>query len=273
MSPVPFSQLFSQLTPKGGTDAGTYSANITPDWLQGRAGFGGLLAALSVSALRREVGDERPLRALMTAFVGPAAVGEVDITTQTLRSGKSVTWTDARVFQRDQVCTSVSACFGGSRESSIDIPVADRPEAKSPEESLPFPYLSGLTPEFIQHFEMRWAFGGQPFSGSKESEMGVWVKFREEGPITESHLITFMDLLPPAVLQMQSDLKPISTLTWHLEILDDLTAEDARDGEGWWFVHVYARGAANGYSQQNATLYTPTGRALAMSQQSIAVFA
>ena len=136
-----------------------------------------------------------------------------------------------------------------------------------------FPYIPGVTPDFTQHFEMRWAIGGMPMSRSDQSEMGAWVRFRNPQDFGESHVVALMDLLPPAVLQMFREFKPISSLTWHLEMLDDLSAEDAQDGEGWWFFHVYARGAADGYSQQNATLYAPSGRAIAMSQQSIAVFA
>ncbi|MGB1580437.1 MAG: acyl-CoA thioesterase [Nevskiales bacterium] len=252
---------------------GLYKAKLTEDWLQGRAGFGGLMAALAVQALRAELGNERPLRALMTSFIGPPAAGEVDIHTAALRSGKSVTWAEARIMQAGQACTAFSAAFGGNRDSAIKVQPATRPETKSPEDSTVFPFIPNVTPNFTQHFEMRWAIGGMPMSNSGQSEMGAWIRFRNPANFGEAHVVSLMDLLPPAVLQMQAEMKPISSLTWHLEMLDDLSAPDAQDGEGWWFFHVHARGAANGYSQQSATLFTPAGRALAMSQQTIAVFA
>ncbi|MCK5769836.1 thioesterase family protein [Algiphilus sp.] len=271
MTTTTFDQLLDGMQPQAGD--GCYGATLTEDWLQGRAAFGGLMAAMAVRAMRAELGPERPLRALLTAFVGPAGEGGLDITAGALRSGKSVTWAEARIAQSARVCTTLSGCFGDSRASAIRVPPPSMPATPGVEDSRSFPSLPGITPAFTQHFDMRWAIGDMPMSGSAQSEMGVWVRFREPGDFGEAHIVALMDLLPPAVLQMQRAMKPISTLTWHLDLLDTLDADDARDGGGWWYFHVHAQAAANGYSQQNATLFTPAGRALAMSQQSIAVFA
>lgn len=270
MEQIPLYQVIDGV--QSGSDEDHYTAVITEDWMQGRAGFGGLVAAIAVECMRRSIGRERPLRALLTSFIGPAA-GEVQIQCKVLRSGKSVTWVEARVLQDGKTCTTFSAAFGGGRESSISVPAQGMPTARPPEDSKLFPYIEGVIPVLTRHFEMRYAFGQFPVSSSKESEIGAWIRFKDGRHFAEPHVVAFMDLLPPAVLQMQSEPKPISSLTWHLEMLDDLEASDARDGDGWWFFHVYAQGAADGYSQQHATLYTPAGRAIAFSQQTISVFA
>ena len=72
---------------------------------------------------------------------------------------------------------------------------------------------------------------------------------------------------------MFKQMKPISSLSWHLQMLEAVSAEDLGAGDGWWFVGVSTDSAANGYAQQQAVLYTPAGRALAISQQAVAVFA
>lgn len=266
-----FSSLLEQVRASG--QAGIYEVRFTPDWMQGRAAFGGLSAALTLTALRQHLDTDRPLRALMTAFIGPPASGLAQVECQALRSGKSVSWAQAALRQNDQVCTTISACLGHGRDSSIRVDAPARPQAKDVEGLPSLPYLEGLTPVFTQHFDMRWGFGGYPMSGGSQSECGVWVRFRQPQEFNEAHVVALMDVLPPAVAQMQRQPKPLSSMSWHLEMLDDMQADDARDGQGWWFVHMYAHGAANGYSQQHATLYTPAGRALAMSQQSVAVFA
>lgn len=273
MSQVPFLSILEQLAASAGGDAGVFRAEVSEDWLQGRSGFGGLMAAAAVHAMRQVQAGERPLRALLTSFVGPVKAGGFEVRAEVLRQGKSVTWMEATILQEGQVCTRCSGCFGAGRESTIHVPPARRPDCIGPEEARVFPFLPGLTPNFTQHFELRWAIGQMPMSGSKESEMGAWVRFRDPAGFGEPHIVALMDLLPPAVLQMQREMKPISSLTWHLDLLDELTAEDALDGAGWWFFHVEAQASDRGYSQQSATLYTPAGRALAMSQQSIAVFA
>lgn len=256
-------------------ESGIYSAKLTEDWMQGRAAFGGLMSALAITAIRKSVPTEvadRPLRGLMTAFVGPPADSELSIEVKELRSGRTATWVEARIYSQDQLCTSLTACLGDRRESNISVAPSTIPKVTSVEESMKFPFMPGLTPNFTQHYELRWAVGQMPITNSSQSEMGAWVRCKDTDQIGEAHIVALMDVLPPAVLQMYKEMKPISSLTWHLEMLDDLNAEDAHDADGWWFFHVKADHAADGYSTQNATLYTPAGRAIAMSQQTIAIF-
>ena len=249
MNTVSFSELLARVQPA--TTPATYSADITEDWLQGRSGFGGLMGALAIAALRQELaeapGQERPLRALMTAFVGPAGAGPVSIQCKPLRSGKSVTWAQVDITQDDAICTTVTACLGGGRDSAITVEPARRPQAPAPEDCRLFPFLPGITPSFTRHFELRWASGGMPMSGSAESQMGVWLRYRDAGEVSEAHVVALMDVLPPAVLQMFQQMKPISSLSWHLQMLEAVSAEDLGAGDGWWFVGVSTDSAANVY--------------------------
>lgn len=112
-----------------------------------------------------------------------------------------------------------------------------------------------------------------PATQSTHGNIGSWVRFRNPENFGEPHIVALMDLLPPGVLQMFPTFKPVSSLTWQLQMIDDLKGDDAQDGSGWFYIDVTTSGAADGYSIQNATLYTPTGRALAMSQQVVAIFA
>ena len=152
MTTLNFNELLARLQP--GDQQAAYTAEITEDWLQGRSGFGGLMGALAVAALRREVGEQRPLRALMTAFVGPAGAGPVSIQCKPLRSGKSVTWAQVDIAQDDAICTTVTACLGGDRDSAISVAPGRRPPAPVPEDCRAFPFLPGITPNFTQHFEL-----------------------------------------------------------------------------------------------------------------------
>ena len=44
---------------------------IPAEWGQGRASFGGLVAALQFEAMRAKVPADRPVRSLAITFVGP----------------------------------------------------------------------------------------------------------------------------------------------------------------------------------------------------------
>lgn len=273
MTTTSLGNLLEQVQPADSGHAGVYRATLTAGWTQGRSAFGGVMAALASGALRRHIGDDRPLRALLTSFIGPAAPGELRIECNTLRQGKSVIWAEAKILQDEAVCAAFSACFGRHRESRIRVEPQARPSVRGPDGATVMPQVEGMTPAFMQQFDLRWATGQLPVSSSPTAAMGVWVRFLDPSSFGEAHVVALMDVLPPAVLQMFDEMRPISSLSWHLEFLDDLSAEDARDGDGWWFFDVAAHAAVDGYSQQHATLYTPTGRAIAMSQQAIAIFA
>ncbi len=52
------------------------AVTVPASWGQGRAGFGGLAAALVYEVMRAQVPEGRPLRSLAITFVGPLAVDE-----------------------------------------------------------------------------------------------------------------------------------------------------------------------------------------------------
>ncbi len=74
--------------------------SIPTGWAQGRASFGGLVAALQYEAMRAKVPADRPVRSLAVTFVGPVEPDvpvsfEVDV----LREGKAVSQVLGRAMQ------------------------------------------------------------------------------------------------------------------------------------------------------------------------------
>src|SRR5699024_7353150 len=74
-------------------DAGKYV--IPAGWTQGRACFGGLIAAIMYRRLQALVPD-RPPRSLFVSFVGPVAAGDIELNAEVLRTGGSVTQAECR---------------------------------------------------------------------------------------------------------------------------------------------------------------------------------
>lgn len=67
------------------------AVTIPPEWGQGRASFGGLVAALQYEAMRARVPADRPVRSLAITFVGPVAPDvPVSFQVDVLREGKAV---------------------------------------------------------------------------------------------------------------------------------------------------------------------------------------
>ena len=260
--------LYSEVLGSVQEQDGAWTAAIPEDWLQGRSVFGGLQAALALRAMRGLVPREVPLRTLQTTFIAPVPAGTVRIQTQVLRAGKSATQVEARLMEQSQTLCTVIGVFGVARPSAVRIvPVQPAVACDKP---IAFPFIPGITPSFTQHFAVRWLRGGLPFTGSTVPQNVVEIGLRDEGSATEEHVLGIADFIPPIGLSFLK--KPVagSSMTWMLEFLggpvDGLSLQGWRmDGE-----LVAAR---DGYTSQSGMLWGPGGEAVALSRQSMVVFA
>ncbi|MFV8782375.1 thioesterase family protein [Microbulbifer sp. SA54] len=250
---------------------------IPAGWTQGRATFGGLAAALLYEAideeLSRTVDPGIPLRSLALSFVAPAEVGELNASVTTLRAGRSVAQIEARASQGQQVVTAALASFGRPRPSTIAVSPAAAPEFPAPEDCQALPYIEGMTPEFTRHFDYRITAGGLPFSGASEPRLGGWVRFKAPtGAASISHLLALIDAWPPAVLPMLKQVAPASSLAWTVEIMQS-AQEQAASGEEWWQYMAEVDQAGDGYGVTQARLWDSRGNLVALSRQTVTVFA
>ncbi len=248
---------------------------IPVGWGQGRATYGGLVAGLLCSRLIAALGDvgqERMLRSVTVSFIGAVTAGDVELKTEIFRSGKSVTQAEARLVQNGEVLAVLLASFGSGRESAINVPIRQTaPDFKKPDDLPVFPYIAGITPEFIQKTEMRWAHGKTPFVGAEKPDFGGWMRWYDSFPqITAAHLIALIDAWPPSVLPMFKTVAPISTLCWTLEFL---TQPVGKSSENWWQYQVVTDAAKSGYAHTEANIWDDEGNLVAISRQTVAVFA
>lgn len=250
--------------------AATGDVHVEGGWGQGRATFGGLVGGLLVSALLPQVPEGAWLRSLTVNFVAPVAPGEARADVEVLRSGKSATQVLGTLRQEGAPVAVALGAFGSSRESAVRVePTVTMPQLAAPETIDPFPYIAGMTPDFFQHVEMRLADGGFPYSGSTTSHMDGWMRFRQAPPVfDERHFVTLGDAWPPAVIQMLSQFAPGSSLTWSLEITEDVAAEP----DTHWAYAVRTDRAEGGYAHTDARIWHPDGRLVAISRQTVAIF-
>jgi acyl-CoA thioesterase len=259
-----FSQTLASIRPQGKD----WTATIGDDWSQGRATFGGMVAALGNEAMRRLVPADRPLRELETVFVGPAPAGLVRIEAEVLRVGKAVTVAVARLWSDDKIAAALSGIYGAARDSAIAIAATAAPGVP-PVRELPTTPRPAGAPAFLQHFDLRWAEGALPFTGSSLSTSKIYVRHLDSSKLTESHVIALVDCIPSVIVQIMSSVAPSSSLTWTTQFLkhDYDFAPDA-----WWRIDAQIDAAADGYSCESCVLLDPNGRAAAVSRQIVAFF-
>lgn len=246
---------------------------VPASWGQGRAGFGGLVAALVYEAMQATVPDGRPVRSLAVTFVGPLTVDKpVRFEAEVLREGKAVSQVLGRAVQDGQVVTIVQGSFGAARTSAIRVAAEPAPAMPPVDACQELPYVPGVAPEFTRYLAMRWGIGGLPFSGNTSREMGGWVRLRgevEREPVTVSHLLALVDAWPPAVLSHLKGFAPGSSLTWTIEFIHPTPPLDTHD---WCQYLAVIEHAQDGYGHCAATLWTPDGQLVALSRQTVAVF-
>jgi len=274
----PTATLAGLLARREHTEAGSQRRvrfDVGPDWQQGRTTFGGVLSALALQAMRDVCGNDWPLRALQTNFVGPVSAGRFDVEVVLLRQGKNIRQVQARVLQTDeaggeQVGGVLLGVFGAARSSTLPHLRPDHhPVAKDPESAFLWPFVPGITPAFTQHLEFRQAEGGMPFTGSDEWHSRTHVRLREpEGVDSELQSVLLADAGPTPALAQLNGFAPASSVSWALELRPVAPSTDT----GFWRMDKDALATGDGYVNEKTTLWTPDGQLAALGYQVVAVY-
>lgn len=256
--------ILSELLQAMRRSAAEVEATVGADWLQGRSVFGGLQAAVALAAMRTLV-PALPLRTLQVTFIAPVEAGRVRATARVLREGKNTAHVEARLGNGD-VQALVAGVFGAARESIVQRALAPPP---APKMRHALTFVPGAMPAFLQQFEVALLDGAPPFAGARVTRSAYELALRDDGPVTESHVLAFADFVPPVALSWMPQPTPGSSLTWMLELL--LTDCAAQPLAGWC-TQSELSAAADGYTSQTTTLWAPDGSAVALSRQSMVVF-
>ena len=246
-----------------------WRAHIGEDWSQGRATFGGMVAALCNEAMRRLVPADRELRGLDTTFVGPALAGEVSVDAEILRAGKAVTIARSRLWSDGKIAATLTGIYGAARATALSMTPTVAAGVRAVED-LPERSTAAVGgPAFLQHFAYRWAEGTRPFAGSNLRTSKVYVRHQDPAPLTESHVVALVDSIPSVILQLMTTVVPSSSLTWTLQLLRH---DYSFAPEAWWRIDAEINCADSGYSCESCVLIDPRGRPAAVARQMVAVF-
>ncbi|MBL8299465.1 MAG: thioesterase family protein [Rhodanobacteraceae bacterium] len=242
---------------------------VSDDWMQGRSVFGGLQAAIAVAAMR-SLAPDLPLRTLQMTFIAPVPMGTVRAVAVLLRSGKSTQHIQARIEDGSGALLALAiGVFGSGRPSRVqrELPI-DRLHETGTSTGLPF--LPGNTPNFLQHFGVTLHEGALPFANTPVHTNRYSLDLHDEGTTTEWHLLAIADFVPPVALSWMDSAVPGSSLTWMLELLvEDYTTQPLQG----WQIGAELVAAGDGYTSQSTWIIAPDGRAVALSRQSMVVFA
>lgn len=243
---------------------------LSGDWLQGRAIFGGLLAAIAIDALERQIPSDRVPLNLSCQFIGPIEPGKIRIKPEVHRSGKYITQGHVDIYQEERLQLSLQAAFGTPRPSKVSIETPPPRLSKTMEESTPFRTDgSSAFPAFVNQFDFRYTESGFPFTGSGDGTIGGFC--RHASPARGAKALTaLVDAWPPTLLPMFDAPVSASSVHWVLHFHgENFHALDYHTD--YCQYHATTRMAVDGHGSTDA-IVSSNGAVLASSRQLITVF-
>lgn len=250
--------------------AGRSEVSIAPDWMQGRAAYGGLVSALVYESMRKSLASDVPVRCLQVSFIGPVSAEPLELSSEVLRQGKSVTQVLGRGIQNGETKVAILGSFGASRASQISVSEPIKTFDRTPGQATQLPYIENVTPVFTQHFDYRYC-SAFPFSGTDSHTMRGYVRYKDVEPeMNEAHLIGLIDAWPPTTLPMLKTPAMASSLSWTMEFIQPQIRLGSDEFSLYESTIVQS---ANGYGHTRAKIWNSQGELLAISQQTVTHFA
>lgn len=242
-----------------------FVVEVGPDWLQGRTAYGGLSSALATEAARRVLPFELPMCSAQYSMIAPL-VGRVEARARIVRQGRNAIWVTAELAGEKGIGFIANCVFMQRRESALQMAGYALPEGLVPVEDAPV-FQTEVLPAFMQvHFDVRVAVARAHL---EEADLCWWVRLRErEGLATDVEAVLIGDALPPAVLPHLPSGTPVSSMQWHVNMLQ----ASARPANGWWLIRSTSRQSGRGLASEDILQWGEGGTPAIAGVQSVAVF-
>lgn len=242
-------------------------AQVDPLWLQGRSVYGGLQAALAVTAMQ-ELAEGLPIRTLQATLCAPIPVGAVNLRATLLRGSKNTRQIEARIVDGDETLAVFMGIFGRPRESAV-AHAMQLPELAL-KDPVKMPFVEGMTPRFLQFFDADLLHGHFPTSGCQDTTHRYRVTLHDSAEQSSlAHVAAIADFPPPIGLSWLKQPTPGSTMTWMLNFTGFPVDGHSLSG---WTIDVQLDAAHDGYTQQSVGLFAPDGHAIARGTQCMVIY-
>jgi len=243
-------------------EPGRFAGELHEHWTSLVGIHGGYTAALLVNAIAAAVDDPaRALRSFATQFAAVPRPGPVDIDVTVERAGRSMTTTSARMSQDGTVLQVAHAASSTGRPGlSYDDYV--RPRDADPG-AAPLFTSEGRVGHF-QNLEVRFDPDIVLFGGGEEAALGAWLRPHNSEPIDAAWVVAMCDILPPAVFTRTTAPAKAATIEYVVHLN---TSEPALPRGEHVYLSCRSPLSYEGFAVEDATMWGPDGRVLAVARQ------
>ncbi len=246
--------------------------SVSEEWMQGRGIYGGVPAASMVHAMTRDIEHpEAILRSLTVHFCAPLEPGVAEVKARTIRAGRRVLHAAASVSQRGIITTHCTASFAAPRVGDLLWSEMQMPDVPPADDLPSIPVADMGGPRFAQHFDYRFPSEPFPLSGAETARLRTWIRPVDSPVMDTPHAVGLLDAGAPAVMSRLTAPRAMASIDFRIQFFTALPIAEL-DPTHHWFLDTHARMVGDGYSEEMAWLFSPTGQPVATCQQLIAIF-
>jgi acyl-CoA thioesterase len=235
-----------------------YDVELDPGWAIGGKPNGGYLLAILARAGCEVVDTVHPL-AVSGHFLRAPNGGPAEVRTEVIRNGRRASTSRASLWQDEKLCIDATVTSGELHDVDAEWTRKPPPVMPAPEECVD-PRHPHFRPELFDHVELRLDPTTAPFPDpTGEAVMRYWLRLRDLSPADPVSLVLAVDAGPPTVFNLQRyGWAPTVELT---VLLRGLPAP------GWLRCESTTRMMADGWFDEEASVWDSTGRLVAQSRQ------
>ncbi|HEY2330977.1 MAG TPA: thioesterase family protein [Acidimicrobiales bacterium] len=267
--------LFDEETAVEHLGAGRYGAVASARWGAYVGPNGGYLAALVLNAFTDTVNEPgRRVRSISLHYLEPPAFGPLEIDVSVERAGRSMTSLTGRLRQGGRAKVLATAAFSSDRRSPA-FQDATMPSVPPPPE-LPLRStgeavegragttgVGGDGP--AEGLEIVQVMGGGLQSG-EPADIAAWVRLTEPRPLDALLAAVYVDGWYPALSVRIPEPVPAPTVDLTIHFRQHLPPDGA-DPTTPYLLRLLSRVAADGFVEEDAELWSPSGMLLVQSRQ------
>ncbi len=243
-------------------NAGRFRARLHRRWWISRGANGGYLAALLTRALEA-VAFGLPPRSITFHYAAAPEPGAVEIDTQVVRRGRSLSLLRAEMRQGERLIVTATGACAAEREGPR-FRCREAPSAPPPEQC---PRFEGFH-DFHRRWEYRWVYGTPPGTPGEHPLAGGWIRPVEATPAEPAFVAAVCDAFsPPHFSTLPRDaIRPVPTveLTVHFRRADATSLVPPGD---FLLARFESNHSAEGFVDEVGEVWTADGTLVAECRQ------
>lgn len=240
----------------------TFSATLTDNWQSLVGIHGGLNAAIVARAITTVIDQpDQPLRSASVQFLSTAEPGRALVTAQPVKTGRSTSFGSGSMMQDDKLIVNVQTIQSKLRDGT-DLHQIEPNHQPTPPDTERFIGVGDRV--HFMNMDVRLDPRFPLMQAGDNAEIAAWLRPPDGELLDPLWLVMALDFMPPSVFTAVDTWVAGATLDYQV-FIGDIDFNIAPDS--WLYLHCRARYTTGGLGVEDATLWSPDARVVAVARQ------